>query len=170
MARKPLVASVTMVLDTVRTMREPHRCIHLFRGEKWAILSVCRSPITTSASPRKMGSTRRAMSSPLYWLSASVFTMTSAPRRSDASTPAMKAAERPRLRGNLTMWCTPSSAARALVPSVLPSSMTSTSIASTPSMRRGRSARVAPRCSRSLRHGIWMITFTPTHHTATRGS
>ena len=40
-------------------MLEPHRCIQRFRGEKCAILSVCRSPITTSARPARIGSTRR---------------------------------------------------------------------------------------------------------------
>ena len=142
-------------------MPEPHRCIQRLSGEKWAILSVCRLPITTSARPARIGSTRRGMSEPGYWLSASVLTMMSAPRRSDASIPAMNAAERPRFFGKRTTWCTPSSAAFACVPSVLPSSITSTSIASTPSMRRGRSARVGPRWSRSLKQGIWMISFTP---------
>jgi len=52
---------------------------------------------------REDGSTRREMSEPGYWLSASVLTMTSAPSRSEASIPAMNAAESPRFLGKRTM-------------------------------------------------------------------
>ena len=45
------------------------------------------------------------MSWPLYWLSASVLTMTSAPSFSAASRPAWNAAARPLLFVSLTMWC-----------------------------------------------------------------
>ena len=57
--------------------------------------STCRSPITMSASPRRIGATSLGMSPPSYWLSASVLTITSAPSLSPASSPAWKPAASP---------------------------------------------------------------------------
>ena len=112
-----------------------------------------------SASPARSGATSVAMSSPLYWLSASVLTMKSAPSLSEASMPAVNAAARPLFRRNDTTWCTPCAFATAAVPSREPSSMTSHSSTSMPGRLVGRSASVAGRVAASLRHGIWMISF-----------
>jgi hypothetical protein len=49
-----------------RTNAEPQRCSTRLSHEKWAIVSVRRSPTTMSARPASTGSTRRSMSSPLY--------------------------------------------------------------------------------------------------------
>ena len=57
------------------------------------------------------------------------------------------------------MWSTPFSRATSTVRSVEPSSITSHSTASIPSISRGRSASVAGRVSSSLKQGIWMMTF-----------
>ena len=87
MARKPLVASATFVPETVRTMPEPQRCIQRLSGEKCAILSVWRLPMTTSARPCEDGGDEARDVGARYWLSASVLTMMSAPsaeRRLDA--------------------------------------------------------------------------------------
>src|SRR3972149_6022072 len=60
-----------------------------------------------SASPDSSGPMSLGMSAPAYWLSPSVLTMTSAPRRMQASRPAENAAARPRLCGNCTTCSTP---------------------------------------------------------------
>jgi hypothetical protein len=99
------------------------------------------------------------MSEPMYWLSASVLTMTSAPSFRQASRPAWKPAASPLLFVSLTMWSTPFSRATSIVRSVEPSSMMSHSTTSTPGTSRGRSASVAGRVASSLRQGIWMMSF-----------
>jgi hypothetical protein len=83
-------------------------------------------------------------------LSASVLTITSAPRRSPASSPAMNARARPQFRVSVTTWSTPLAFATSAVPSVEPSSITSHSTVSNPATLRGRAARVAGNCSASL--------------------
>ena len=99
------------------------------------------------------------MSAPLYWLSASVLTTTSAPSLRQASSPAWKPAARPLLLVRRTMCSTPCSRATSTVRSVEPSSMTSSSTASMPSIWRGMSAIVAGSVASSFRQGIWMISF-----------
>jgi len=94
------------------------------------------------------------MSAPLYWLSASVLTMMSAPRRSEASSPAMKPLASPLFLVMRTICWTPDLRATSVVSSLLPSSMISTSISSTPGIWRGRSARVRGKVSASLKQGI----------------
>ena len=69
---------------------------------------------------------------PGYWWSASVLTMTSAPRRRQASSPAMKPAASPLRRVNRTTWSAPCARATSAVPSVEPSSMIRTSTTSMP--------------------------------------
>jgi hypothetical protein len=101
-ARNPLVVSGTLVPATFDTIHEPKVCRRRLVHEKWATALTPRSPTTMSASPARIGATSRGMSPAGYWLSASVLTMTSAPRRSDASRPAMKAAARPLRRGKRT--------------------------------------------------------------------
>ena len=64
-----------------RTTHEPSFCSVFFSGEKCSISVIGRAPTTICASPRRIGSTSFGMSSALYWLSASVLTMTSAPAR-----------------------------------------------------------------------------------------
>ena len=100
---------------------------------------------------------------PLYWLSASVLTMKSAPALRHASMPAWNAAASPLFRRRRTMWSTPWARATSDVPSRDPSSITSTSTTSMPGMLRGRSASVAGSVCASLRHGIWMISFNFNH-------
>jgi hypothetical protein len=106
-----------------------------------------------------MGATSFGMSEPMYWLSASVLTMTSAPSFRHASRPAWKPAARPLLFVSLTMWSTPCSRATSIVRSVEPSSMMSHSTTSMPGTSRGRSASVAGSVLSSLRQGIWMMSF-----------
>jgi hypothetical protein len=115
--------------------------------------------MTMSASPARIGATSFGMSPPWYWLSASVLTMMSAPSLRHASRPAWKAAASPRLFVRRTMCCTPCSRATSTVRSVEPSSTTSHSTSSIPSISRGRSASVPGRVFSSLRQGIWMINF-----------
>src|SRR3954471_1863066 len=158
-ARKPDVVSGTSVSEAWRTTHEPAFCRRFFSGEKCSILSVSRSPTTRSARPSTMGSTSLGMSEPMYWLSASVLTITSAPSFRHASRPAWKPAARPLLFVSLTMWSTPCSRATSTVRSVEPSSMMSHSTTSTPGMSRGRSASVAGSVASSLRQGIWMMSF-----------
>ena len=61
------------------------------------------------------------------------------------------------------MCRTPAARATSAVPSVDPSSMTSTSIVSMPGISRGRSRSVDGSVSASFRHGIWMISFFIEH-------
>jgi hypothetical protein len=100
------------------------------------------------------------MASPGYWLSASVLTMTSAPRRRDASMPAMNARASPRFPRKRTTSATPHSRAIREVPSVEPSSITSTSTTSNPATARGSRSSVSRRVPSSFRQGIWMTSFT----------
>ena len=99
------------------------------------------------------------MSWPLYWLSASVLTTTSAPSLSAASSPAWKPEARPLLFVSRTMWSTPWALATSTVASVEPSSMTSHSTSSKPETWRGRSRSVVGSVCSSLRQGIWMMSF-----------
>jgi hypothetical protein len=87
-ARKPEVVSGTVVEEAWRTTHEPSRCSAFFNGEKCSISETSRSPTTMSARPARIGRTSFAMSPPWYWLSASVFTITSAPSFSAVSMPA----------------------------------------------------------------------------------
>src|SRR2546427_8824512 len=112
-----------------------------------------------SACPARMGATRRGISWPGYWWSASVLTMTSAPRRRLASRPAMKPAARPLRRVKRTMWSAPFARATSAVRSVEPSSITSTSTTSMPGMERGTALSVSGSVASSLRQGIWTINF-----------
>ena len=102
--------------------------------EKCSICATWRSPTTMSASPARIGATSLATSAPLYWLSASVLTTTSAPSLRQASRPAWKPAARPLLLVRRTMCSTPCSRATSTVRSVEPSSTTSSSTASKPSI------------------------------------
>src|SRR3989304_4508465 len=79
-ARNPLGASGIRVPDATLTTQLPTRCKNFFVVEKCRMLSTSLSPITTSARPSKIGCISLGISPPLYWLSASVFTMMSAPR------------------------------------------------------------------------------------------
>jgi hypothetical protein len=88
-----------------------------------------------------------------------VFTITSAPSLSEASSPAWKPDARPLLFVSRTMWSTPFSRATSTVRSVDPSSMISHSTVSKPVTSRGRSASVIGRVSSSFKQGIWMISF-----------
>src|SRR5688572_21258764 len=158
-ARKPLVASATVVPDTLRTTQEPTPCSLRLLHEKWATACTSRSPTTMSASPRRMGATRVGIWCPGYWWSASVLTMTSAPSRRQASRPAMKPAASPLRRVNRTTWSAPWARATSAVPSVDPSSMIRTSTTSIPSMARGMAAIVAGSVACSFRQGIWTMSF-----------
>jgi hypothetical protein len=158
-ARKPLVASGTFVPDTFRTTHEPRVCSRRLGQEKCSTWPTSRSPITMSASPARIGAMRRGISLPAYWASASVLTMTSAPRRTQASRPAMKPAASPLRRVKRTMWSAPCARATRDVASVEPSSMISTSTASTPAMVRGMALSVSGSVASSLRQGIWTISF-----------
>ena len=71
----------------------------------------------------------------------------------------MKPAARPLRRVKRTMWSAPCSRATRDVASVDPSSMTSTSTASTPAMVRGMALSVSGSVASSLRQGIWTISF-----------
>jgi len=95
MALKPLGASGTSVLLTNLTTALPNRCRNFFAGEKEVIFSTGRSPMTTSAFPARIGATSAGMSAAMYWLSASVLTMMSAPSLTAASRPARKALASP---------------------------------------------------------------------------
>ena len=76
--------------------------------------------------PPAIGSTRRGMSAELYWLSASVLTITSAPSLSAASRPAWKAVASPLLAGQADQVVDAVRAVRPRsCPSVEPSSTTS---------------------------------------------
>ena len=71
----------------------------------------------------------------------------------------MKPAASPLRRVKRTMWSAPCARATSEVRSVEPSSMTSTSTASTPGMVRGMALSVSGRVASSLRQGIWTISF-----------
>ena len=73
----------------------------------------------------------------------------------------MNAAASPLWARNRMTWWTPWARATAAVPSVEPSSMTSSSIASMPGMARGSAASVSGSVDASFRHGIWMISLLP---------
>ena len=105
-------------------------------------------------SPATIGATSFGMSSARYWLSASVFTITSAPSLSAASNPAWKATARPRFDANRMRWSAPQRRATSAVASVEPSSMTSHSTVSKPSTSRGRAAGVTGNVASWSRHGI----------------
>ena len=78
--------------------------------EKCSMPVTSRSPTTMSARPSRIGRTSAGMSAAEYWLSASVFTTTSAPSFSAVSMPAWKPAARPLLLVRRTRWSTPSRA------------------------------------------------------------
>ena len=153
------MASGTEVPDACRTTQLPACWRRFFTIENSSMPITSRSPITMSALPARIGATRAGMSSAEYWLSASVFTMTSAPSFRHASSPAWNAYARPLLFVSLTMWSTPSSLATSMVRSVDPSSMISHSTTSKPSTSRGRAPREMGSWSSSSRHGTWMISF-----------
>src|SRR5919108_1149365 len=148
------------VSDAWRTTHEPKRWRIFFGAENSPWSATFRSPTTMSASPARTGATRAGMSSAEYWLSASVFTITSAPTRSDASSPAWKATASPLFAVKRTTWSTPNSRATSTVRSLEPSSMTSHSTVSKPSTSRGSAASVCGSAPSSLRQGIWMTSFT----------
>ncbi len=85
------MVSGTEVEEAWRTTHEPRRWRPFFNGEKSAIPPTSRSPTTMSARPATIGSTSLGTSWPQYWLSASVFTITSAPSFSAVSIPAWNA-------------------------------------------------------------------------------
>ena len=87
--------SGTVVSDARRTTQLPSRWSSFFSGEKCSIVCTSRSPTTRSASPRTIGATSFGMSAALYWLSASVLTITSAPSFSEASRPGLEALREP---------------------------------------------------------------------------
>ena len=95
MARKPLGASGMAVLLAMRTAQLPSFCSAFLTGEKWRMMRMGRSPTTMSAEPSRTGATRAGMPAARYWLSASVLTMTSAPRWRQASSPVMNARASP---------------------------------------------------------------------------
>jgi len=156
MARKPLVASGTSVPDRRLTTRLPSLCRTFFIAEKSLCPSMSLHPTTTSAFLSRTGLTSLTMSAPLYWLSPSVFTMMSAPRKSAASRPFPKALVSPMFLLFFTMKSTPSSSATSMVLSVLPSSIMRVYISSTPSILLGRSAITAGSEFSSLRQGTCM--------------
>jgi hypothetical protein len=94
------------------------------------------------------------MSSDSYWLSASVLTITSAPRARHSLSPRSKARARPWWVTSCTTWSTPHSRAISGVRSVLPSSTTKVSITSTPGSVLGREAKVTGRVASSFQQGI----------------
>src|SRR5437588_2172016 len=65
-ARKPLVASLTRTPDASPTLQLPSRCSARLKGDICGDFDTSRSPITTSAVPRTIGETSRAMSAPRY--------------------------------------------------------------------------------------------------------
>ena len=138
------------VLLATRTIQEPAFCSSFLASDQCAISAMGRAPTTISASPRKIGATSAGMSSALYWLSASVLTMMSAPRWMLASSPAMNAHASPRFVRTRTTWSTPCARATATVPSVDPSSTTSHSTTSTPATARGSAASVTASVFSSL--------------------
>lgn len=66
MARNPLGASATSVPLATFTTQLPKRWRRRFRGEKWAISAMGRSPTTMSALPSRIGRTRAGMEAALY--------------------------------------------------------------------------------------------------------
>ncbi len=94
-ARKPDVASGTSVPEARRTAQLPSRWIQRLLREKSGLVATPRSPTTTSAAPARIGATSFPMSTAAYWRSASVETMTSAPSRREASSPARQVAASP---------------------------------------------------------------------------
>ena len=138
------------VLLAMRTTQLPSFCSIFFSGEKWRMTWMGRSPTTISAEASRTGATSAGMSAASYWLSASVLTMTSAPRCRQVLSPVMNARARPWFEVCRTTWSAPLSSATWRDASVLPSSMTSHSTVSKPGTWRGRSARVAANASASL--------------------
>ena len=100
-ARKPLGASATSVPLAARTTQEPSFCSAFFSGEKCSISVIGRAPTTISASPRRIGSMSFGMSSALYWLSASVLTMMSAPCAQAGIEPGHEAAREALMRAEI---------------------------------------------------------------------
>lgn len=78
-ARKPLAASGRSSPAARDATQEPKRCISFLNPEKCSIVRVWRSPMTISASWRRIGCTSSAICACGYWLSPSVFTTMSAP-------------------------------------------------------------------------------------------
>src|SRR4051812_27011933 len=152
---------MTSVPEAWRTTQLPVRCRSFLVGEKCSTVCTWRSPTTMSARRATIGSASRGMSEGLYWPSASVLTITSAPSLSAASSPAWKAAASPWLLVSRTRWSTPWRLATSTVRSVEPSSMTSHSTCSKPGTSRGSSASTPGSDSSSFRHGIWMTSFIP---------
>ncbi len=98
------------------------------------------------------------MSPASNWPSPSMLTITSAPRRSAASRPVAKAAPTPRLAAWLTT-AAPASRARPAVSSVEPSSTTTTSVESTPSITAGMQPMTSAMVSASLSAGMMTTSF-----------
>src|SRR4051812_17693360 len=158
-----------LVSEARRTTALPRRWRRFLIGEKCSIWSIGRAPTTMSALPSRIGWMSLGMSAALYWLSASVLTITSAPSLSAASRPAWKAAARPLLLVSRTMWSTPCARATSTVRSVEPSSITSHSTASKPARVRGSAASVSGSVRSSSRQGIWMTSFIEAGQTVPRG-
>jgi len=91
-ALNPLGASAMFVLLTNCTIRLPIFCNTFFMTEKDSMSSIGLIPIVISALPARIGAVRAGISAALYWLSASVLTITSAPSPMQAFSPARKAA------------------------------------------------------------------------------
>jgi hypothetical protein len=128
----------------------PRRCSSRLPGENHFSPATPRSPTASAAFPERIGSISAGISSAEYWLSASVLTTMSAPRRSDSSSPAANAAASPRCAGRETTQSAPEALAAFAVASLLPSSTTSTSTELTPRKRRGSARSAAGRVCSSL--------------------
>ncbi len=153
-ARNPLGASGISVPLTTRTTQLPRRCRSFLTTEKCAMSLVGLAPITISACRSNIGFTSFSISLPKYWLSASVFTITSAPKERLTSSPVMKAFASPLLCRCLSTWSTPHFFAISTVLSVLPSSIISHSTVSKPGTDLGSSESVTGKLDSSLKQGI----------------
>src|SRR3990167_11384882 len=105
-ARKPLTASGIFDREAWRTTQLPSFCSSFLPGEKYSILSVCRSAMTILALFWRIGLISLGMAFWGYWLSPSVLTMISAPLAKASSKPSLKDRARPLLLKCRTMWLT----------------------------------------------------------------
>ena len=115
-ARKPEVASGTSAPETRRTTQRAEALREALAGREIGLRRDAAVADDDLGPAGRIGATSAAMSAGAYWRSASVETMTSAPRRSAASRPARQANARPRWIGRRTTWSAPAARAASARP------------------------------------------------------
>ncbi len=158
-ARKPVWASLIGKPVTFLVTHVASLFPNFFPMGMWSNSSICRSPNTISAISLNIGSINFGISLPLYWPSASMFTIISAFLSNAISNPVLNACASPLFCLNEMILSAPAFSASLTVVSVEPSSTTNISTASRGAISRGISLITPAIVSSSLYAGMVMMSF-----------